>query len=151
MWRRQSSVTFEILLAAWPKYTIANNVLKKQSVKYFLFPFVLRRKTSDGSYKVFRSKCAQANFLCQSFRLGLKILLSFISKSVDPLVLYYIFYYKKIDDKKNTAKIFRHFFNWIDEIKINWYLSFLLVVASTLDSCLELGVLKCYRFVFIVC
>lgn len=151
MWRRQSSVTFEILLAAWPKYTIANNVLKKQSVKYFLFPFVLRRKTSDGSYKVFRSKCAQANFLCQSFRLGLKILLSFISKSVDPLVLYYIFYYKKIDDKKNTAKIFRHFFNWIDEIKINWYLSFLLVVASTIDSCLELGVLKCYRFVFIVC
>ena len=151
MWRRQSSVTFEILLAAWPKYTIANNVLKKQSVKYFLFPFVLRRKTSDGSYKVFRSKCAQANFLCQSFRLGLKILLSFISKSVDPLVLYYIFYYKKIDNKKNTAKIFRHFFNWIDEIKINWYLSFLLVVASTIDSCLELGVLKCYRFVFIVC
>ena len=150
MWRRQSSVTFEILLAAWPKYTIANNVLKKQSVKYFLFPFVLRRKTSDGSYKVFRSKCAQANFLCQSFRLGLKILLSFISKSVDPLVLYYIFYYKKID-KKNTAKIFLHFFNWIDEIKINWYLSFLLVVASTIDSCLELGVLKCYRFVFIVC
>lgn len=151
MWRRQSSVTFEILLAAWPKYTIANNVLKKQSVKYFLFPFVLRRKTSDGSYKVFRSKCAQANFLCQSFRLGLKILLSFISKSVEPLVVYYIFYYKKIDNKKNTAKIFRHFFNWIDEIKINWYLSFLLVVASTIDSCLELGVLKCYRFVFIVC
>ena len=79
------------------------------------------------------------------------MLLSFISKSVDPLVLYYIFYYKKIDNKKNTAKIFRHFFNWIDEIKINWYLSFLLVVASTIDSCLELGVLKCYRFVFIVC
>ena len=105
----------------------------------------------EGRLLMVVTRSFDRNVLNKSFRLGLKILLSFISKSVDPLVLYYIFYYKKIDNKKNTAKIFRHFFNWIDDIKINWYLSFLLVVASTIDSCLELGVLKCYRFVFIVC